>query len=323
MKHLGIYTSSLSYSEKLRDYLFKKLEYEYSVSIISEKDEISKLTSEGTVDALLIEDVLYDEAEIGLMAAKLIVITNDRNTVIAGAICVYKYGPVNSFLDVLVNKDCIRVAQTDNSNTRLSAFYSPIGGIGLTSTSIAYTKAISSSSKVLYINMSCFCALLEMLYLEESNTISEALYNFMTKGGDECDIKKYIQRADGYDVIAPARTYVELKSFSNENIRDYLMFLRNESNYEEIVVELSECIDSFIDLFKIFDITVIGQKDGIINKKKLEAFIKEVKGELSDKFVEERVKFITIPTFSCQEEVYEGIESTQLGRWMKEIIDQI
>lgn len=323
MKHLGIYTSSLSYSEKLRDYLFKKLEYEYSVSTISEKDEISKLTSEGTVDALLIEDVLYDEAEIGLMAAKLIVITNDRNTVIAGAICVYKYGPVNSFLDVLVNKDCIRVAQTDNSNTRLTAFYSPIGGIGLTSTSIAYTKAISSSSKVLYINMSCFCALFEMLYLEESNTISEALYNFMTKGGDERDIKKYIQRADGYDVIAPARTYVELKSFSNENIRDYLMFLRNEGNYEEIVVELSECIDSFIDLFKIFDITVIGQKDGIINKKKLEAFIKEVKGELSDKFVEERVKFITIPTFSCQEEVYEGIESTQLGRWMKEIIDQI
>lgn len=327
MKGLGIFCSVPDYSKKLADYLTPKINQEFYVSIYTNGEEIVEATRNGKVNTLITESRKLESIEVGTgdNNIKIICLVEDRGIVIPGVTCIYKYNPASILIPEIITY-CTKESDREGKgygDCTITGIYSPVGGSGTTSFSIAYAGLKGRSSNVLYLCMEPFSPISEILGFDDRTTITEAMYSYMIKESDKYDLRKYIQNSDGYDVILPSRCYMELNSIQTDRLMEWIVYIKTIGIYSEIVIELSEGINSFVQVFDICNRIIIPGKDGIISKRKQEIFERELLMELGEKLYKEKVLYIDIPDMSNQEDTYESIDETEIGRWLEGIIDRI
>lgn len=340
MKKLAIYTDSKIYSDKLCDYLQGHVFNEYSVGIFTEEDELYKQLKDGKLSLLLIQETKYkslkkraeqDEFRIENAVLKIICLyeddclyenesdIRDNNTV-----CLYMYLPASSIVaEILSDSEDLLYSKRSNENDKpckIIGVYSPIGGIGTTTLSLALAKEDSKKNRVLFIDLEVFSPVGEMLYVDETISLAEIIYDFSSNNKlKQSVLNKYVQDAEGFSTIAPFRNIIELSTLSADIWNGFVSGIAKSGSFDEVIVCISDLVNDLFGIINNCEEVIIPYREGVISRRKLELFDSQLKGEMSNQKYERIVRFVEYPYFVNQEDRYEELETTDVGKWIRRL----
>ena len=331
MKNLAILTEESEYLKRLSEYIRDHFEKELFVASYSRTELLIKSIKEKKTDFLIIEKESADKifcgtTDIEKSLERIIILSESREEDCRAPFeYVYKFLPASQIAAKLcTNEDISRMGTTDRQvlkEARLCSFYSPIGNIGTTSLALSYAMWRGEREKTLYISLNPFLDLTEELFLDDKKTLSEAVYSFISNNNRE-DPTKYIQSTEGFDTIAPLRSFKELSSLDEKMLRDYLCFIIKNAGYDLVIVDYSNAVTGLFSLLGISDKIVITYRDGVINANKLNMFKKEIADELPQEVLA-KVKYINIPCYGNQPDNYEQLKGSLMGKLSRNIDEDI
>lgn len=331
MKKLAIFTKDKQYNLRLSNYLSDKLNHEFLISIYSESDILRNeiisgqicvlITDEGgykKLTEIFVEDNYKDAGDfIKTKVDKFICLVDDKRKINRNEsiINIYRY---TSTMDIVMELSTMCVSNNvQEGEHRVVGIFSPIGGIGSTSFSIALAKRLSRTKSVLFFSLEAYCPIVELMCLDERYSLSEALYEYTVRGEETFFLTKYVQEVEGFSIIPPIRSLRELSNVNFDEWKSFINALKEGEKYEEIVIELSEAVCNVTQLFNICDKVVIPCGNKAIQKAKIDLFKAEIKKELLPEFIEERIEFVELPIMYEQEDAYENLEKTEFGEWIE------
>ena len=325
MKNLAILTNESEYLYRLADFLRTHFEKELYIVTYSKAELLIKATSERTISILIAGSDSADDISLGMQTManipERILILSDKKDVKANAPFEYLYKYMSA--SELAMRICADEKRTyydftgEKNQAKIYSFYSPVGNIGTTSLALSYALLKGRTEKVLYINLNSFPAITEELYLDDRKTLSEAIYAHASDPAAS-DICMYIQKAEGFDTIAPLRSFRELSLIKQETLKDYIYSVIEKTQYSSVIIDYSNAVSDLYGLLGISDKIVVTYREGAINNKKLEMLKYEFDNELPKEVIE-KVKYINIPYFGNQRDGYDQIEDTPVGRMARSI----
>lgn len=324
MKTLAIYLSGTEYVRRLSEYLRTNLQKEYSVVTYSKRELLFDAINKNKISVLIIEEdsnVLQNDPNMYRNQIERVIVLSDSMSGEETDECerVYKFCPASELTELLHDKSCSLITKRDSGGkAEIFSFYSPIGGIGTTSLAIACAKIKSYSKKVLYLNLNAFSGITEELYLDDRKTLSEALYCFASDSEDAEGIKKYIQKADGFDTFAAFRSFKELSEIRESVIKDFINYISSMLGYELVIIDYSSVISGLFDLLGMSDRIIITYRSGYINEKKKELLCKEMQNELSESIID-KIIYLDIPYYNNQPDNYDRIDKSPIAGLMRNI----
>ncbi len=164
-----------------------------------------------------------------------------------------------------------------NKKGTIIGFYSPFLSEIQTKIALDLGQIITKEKKALYMNLEAFSAL--ELYL--SGKTDQDLLNLLFFAKNEADKFEYrlesmlIHERD-LAVLPPVTSFEELKDISVYEWKELFEKIQERTNYEVIILELSECLPSFFQMLKLCDQTVMLLHEGDVAKAKYHRFQKVI-----------------------------------------------
>lgn len=336
MKKLAVYTNREEYGLRISEYLREKIDQEYCVISYSREDRLISDVRDSKISVLLTEEDIFkqlcnnkneedcDYEEILFEKTdKIICLTDDKSIHDSEGkcICIYRYLPASSLIPEIATFCKIADVETKNvsciNKGEIIAVYSPIGGIGKTTFSIALAKKLSKREKILFLSLEPFSPLTEQLYLDDRYTLSEMMYLFVSQNEElSGQYMNYIQNTEGFNTIAPINSFVELSNIKSSEWIAFLKAISNKGEYEIVIIDFSDAVDDLMSILGICDKVYVPYRDNHMQMKKLDVFKSDLTREFPEKFINEKVEFINIPILHEQEDTYEELDTTYMGRWI-------
>ena len=328
MKKLAIYLDDESYTNRLVNYLTPRLEHDFSVASYTESDTFRKSVEDNSSQTLIIGDKALEKFEdLSVKTDEIFCLTERKDLQKReGITFIYKYDPASSIIDLLVRdtKRAEAVTYGTGKHVRLMGIYSPVKGIGNTSLSLAIAESLSEDHHVLYINLEAESCLMEALFLDDKHGLSELMYHFATgKEIKKAELGKFIQRAEDFDVIAPIMGIKELQSIDEDTWLKFIEFLEENEDHDVCVIEFSEAVGGLVDILPKLDRIIIPYREGRIRGLKTEQFREELVNEMGESVHEKLARYLKIPVFEDQDDEYEQIGMTKVGKWVKNNINEL
>jgi len=331
LKKLVIYTDDEVYNLKLSDYLGSRLNQEFMIVVYSKCELVVNAVCSSEISVIITDERGYKELSDGEMfpvknegeitgkISKMIVLVNEKSEIGTDGkvVRLYKYMPTMYLLQE-ISSMCINISSSD-SKCRITGVYSPIGGIGGTTFSIAVAKKLSMAKNVLYLNLEAYCPIVEEMCIDDRFSLSEALYEYSINNDKTICLPRYVQETEGISIIAPIKSLSELTTVGIEEWKSFINMIKEKGGFDEIVIELSEVVNNMIQLFNLCDQVIILCGNGAIQKSKLDLLKADIERELLSDFIEGRIKYIKLPVLFDQSDTYENIEKTHIGEWLAEI----
>lgn len=204
----------------------------------------------------------------------LIVLEEENNWQEENSTSIYKYQSAEE-----LRREVLRIYGQEKGNeitatgshvrTKLIGVYSPIGRCLQTSFSLLLGQQLSKNRKVLYLNFEPYSGFQEMLNIPRHQDITDLIFAM----GERSDKLSYhmesmIHNLNGLDYIAPAASYLDLSSISEENWIILLEALKTGSCYDYIILDLSEIMHGLLNILRVCHrIYTIQGKDGFAQSK--------------------------------------------------------
>lgn len=155
--------------------------------------------------------------------------------------------------EILTRLSSVAYTGNQESAVTLTAFYSPIGGCGQTTTAIAYAAMRGRSCRTLYINLE-ECAGLSSLFPSRERDLSDAMYYYLASHAEGTDCKtKMLSCVDHYmdfDYISPTICGEDLAGLGPEDYLGFLSVLQDPTLYDEIVLDMGALIRKPWDILR-------------------------------------------------------------------------
>ncbi len=133
---------------------------------------------------------------------------------------------------------------------RISGVYAPSGGCLRTGTALALGRILSEEKKTLYLSMEP-CSGLELPF---RGSLADLVYF------SECSRERFASQVllqtvteEGLGLLPPMRSWLELRSVTGEEWQTFLDALSELTDCEELVMDLTEHADGFLDLLRRCD----------------------------------------------------------------------
>ena len=177
---------------------------------------------------------------------------------------------------------------------KVTCVYAP--GESEEKTVFALRTAIDRAERgtVLYINLCGY----PLLFREEQEGISNLMLCNKLEVFEE-RLRELAFRAGQISVLAPARHFRDLFDFSQEEVRRFIAYMKQQTLYEAVVIELGQLFDFTFVLLAEADAVLMPQEPGILAEKKRQLFCGYCYRE-GQETVWERIKFVPVAA-NCPE----------------------
>jgi len=228
------------YVERLADYISRKTDSPFIVSIYTNIDSLSDINGKGCM-LLISSSLLCDELEqLGIDVTTIILNEGNLGKEYAKHLALMKYQSAEKIYNFLLN---IYLERNDNlpyrngivvkSDTQLLGVYSPIGRIGKTEFAMQLSKEMSNQYRVLFITMEEFSTL-----PSGEEGLSDIIFCFKeNKNNVVSKIEKSVLREDGIDFIPPATCIFDVRELAKEEWIAFFDELIKYSEYERIIID--------------------------------------------------------------------------------------
>lgn len=175
-------------------------------------------------------------------------------------------------------------------NSKIIGIYSPVSGCGKTTFAITMAHIYSKTFPTLYINAEEFSGLSSLLAKDFTSNLSDLFY-FYKNSPNKFLGKIFTTIHSIYDIdfIPPLSYSYDLRNIESEEWKDFIFRIIEYSNYEVVIIDLSNMVKDVFSLLEFCSIVFMPIKNDYISRLKLdefEEFITQVgRKELLDRIV--------------------------------------
>ena len=234
--------------------------------------ELKKLREEPLPDVIVLEDpeeVRYEDAvaEAGTDGAKWRVSRMNK--------FVSAERVLNTVLDHCLSCSQVMYAGNDfpGNSTGVIGVYSPLSRCLQSTYALTLGQELAKKGKVLYFSFEPYASLPEICDMQEQYDLADFLYLvdcYPTKLS--LYLEKVCQKAGAVDVVPPARNFLSVRSVKMERWEDLLHRITFFTDYAYVIMDLNECMASFVPLLERCDRVFTPSRADAVSKARMERY---------------------------------------------------
>jgi Trk K+ transport system NAD-binding subunit len=250
------------YVKKLANYIFVNYSHKFIIETYSSIDKIFDYINNNEYsdqDIYLMDKLVFLKLENVLKFNPIILSDNPNNNEIDKYISGKEI--INKILDVYIEREnIVNEIEFSNNDKKIIGFYSPIGGIGVTTLSficsILYGK---KDIETLFISFETNTFLDMIIDKKKNNTLSEYFYYLLTD--KELLIEKLkkenLSKYKNTYYIYPFESVLDYDEITANEINLFLTILKKNTNFKRIIIDIPSVMDK-----KNFEI--LKEVDGVV-----------------------------------------------------------
>lgn len=259
-KRLAICDSDKEYLSMLQAYLLKKNPADFEILAFDSLRQALASSKEEHFEILLVSEGAYDTDVKDIIAKKVFILQEDGASDITGYSMISKFQSMERIMarvldELALDEECSGSKARGHTTTRLISFYSPDRHKAQSIASLTAAQVLSDmGNKVLYVSMQSFSGFEELLGIRYESDVTDFMY-FVLKHSDRLLYKlESIKRTiHGVDYLPPALDYYDLLEIKDEDWKSCFDMLLYSTDYEYVIVDLTETSKGFYSLLKRSD----------------------------------------------------------------------
>lgn len=291
------------YLNHLSNYLMEHVNT-LEVFAFSTKDSLIKFIGDKTnkIDVIAFtEDLMDGTIKVADIPAKIL-LSDGTFSELEEFESVNKYQKAENFVkDILLiyaeKTGRVEAVSTGDKDTKIIAFYSPVGGSGKTTLALSCAQILAGHGKrVFYLNGEKINSTVDVLNKADNGSLSDLYLTVKTKGANislRIMANKYTDTDSGISYINPAESSLEINEMLPEEFRKLLTEFENLGEFDYVIVDFdSEFSKEKIKILDKCDVIIapITPENTPLAKTKL--FIKEL--GMYDEFKELKQKIVFV-----------------------------
>lgn len=274
-KILAIYDNQPMYANKLAEYFSHKKDNPYMVYGYENVDNITKLQSEMGIDVLLASDHIelgeFPKEEVG----KIFYLKSQGEGMSGETDSIFKYQSAENIFKVLYDyyidnllEESVRICTM--SQTKLIGLYSPVKRCQQTTFGLTLGQVLSKKYKTLYLNFEGYSGFQHLMSKTFPKDLSDILYYFQdSKEKFPYKLSAAIEKQGELDYIPPVLTPQFLQQVSSEEWLALIAEMINHSNYEYIILDLSDYLQGLFEILRMCYRVFTLEKDDALARAKI------------------------------------------------------
>ncbi len=273
---IAICDSELEYAAHLAEYLHNSLELPCTLQIYSRIEIFREFVSAENLALLVIAESLYDS---GLLDEGYdhVLILNESGAFMEVPNTISKYQKVENIVAKIYSL-CAQ-EESDLSSIRhadpmkLIGIYGPAVDSWSSAISYEIARLASVKTSVLYLNLDPYADVSKFSDCSFEGSIRDLVYY------NDCAKEKFaaklhmMTRSDGsLRILPPAHPWLQIRSIGQEQWQDLLCSIEQVSNYQYLVIFLSEIVDGVLEILRRCDSVVTFCKEDELSQIRMEQY---------------------------------------------------
>ena len=329
-KRFAICDKDQEYLRMLQAYLLKRNLADFTVLIFDTVNKALEANKEGPFEILLVGEDIYDTNVAKIDAAKIYILQEDGTKGITEYCTVAKYQSMERMIaqvlaEFALDDNCTATNRCSKNKTSLISFYAPDRQKGQSIAALCTAELLADQgNQVLYINLLPFAGFEELMQTNYESDITDFMY-FVLNHSDKLSYKlDSLKRCiHGVDYLPPALDYADLLAISRDDWEQFLNLLLYSSDYDWIILDLSEVCQGFYDMLeKCETIYLLIDNTTIYAQAMLTHFKKLLQAKERSRIWEQIIE-VTLPAnWDKQCRSLEKLTSSPVGIRMKGVLDK-
>ncbi len=260
---LAVLDTDSIYCERLTEYLRNHLKLSFEIQAFTKPDCFEEYIRSNEVSLL----VVTESCSIPKSCRNVIVLDEDEGHIPdsdgeRNIRHISKYVPASTIVEKILEY-C--TDQTEGfaglsvkqkaEDCRVLGFFTPISRCGQTAFALKMGEILSRKARTIYLSFESFSALSGMFPEESQEDITDLLYYADCERDKFClYLEKIRKNKNGLDIIAPAKTAMQIKEISYEKVKELITLLTKQAGYEYIILDLKEYPDGFFEILNMCDV---------------------------------------------------------------------
>lgn len=312
-----------SYVKGFTEYLEKTRELPFTVRTFTDVAALRQFCEQTTPELILISEAAYEES---IRKFGEVIILNESGFVEDNDVYhVDKYQAADNVLrEVMVYyeaKTSIKAPKMLSEKvSKLIGIYSPVKRCLQTSTALTMGQILAREHKVLYISFENYSGFGKLMEREFSMDLVDLVY-YMKHAREKLvyRLESMVQSINGLDFIPPAVSFQDLNAISGGEWMTLFEEIGRCSEYEYIILDLSENLAGIFDILERCDyIYTIVKNDGVAYAKMCQ--YEELLAKKEYETILERTKKLNLPYCRHLPGQAEQLIYSELAEYVKQII---
>lgn len=247
--------SERKYAEHLMEYLIQNLPLSYEIQLFTSREKLEINDHLGEV-ILIISEREFQQDLVSCGFQKILVLNESGNYFEKDVVSISKYQAVSRVVSE-IRKICASHDSKMHGSLRhmgpmhIFGVYTPLSRCLQTTFSLTTGQILARQGKVLYLNFEGFSGLEQLLGREFQGSVADLLYYCgCAKNKLESHLYGISVTIGGMDMIPPMKSFLELRAISGREWLDLFQTIEEVTEYEYLILDLSEQIDSLFDLLR-------------------------------------------------------------------------
>lgn len=324
MKHIAIiYDKEQLYAEKLSGYFNASDLFPFETRVLSTTEQLNKLCDKEPVDVLIVDEKVYEE-DIVSNGRKIIVLTSNNLINDNKIHTIYKYQEAEQIIKQIVvylsETNEIGLLVTRKKQMKLISFYSPVKRTFSTTMAIGMGQVLGKHHKTLYINLESFSGLEKLAGLNFSKDIMDLLYHIESKSGNiGMVLSGIIEQIDCVDIIPPVKSQSDIIVVELNQWKELINKIEQDTDYEYIILDLSEAVQGLIDILDISDYVVTCVDNDELAISKIVQYENSLK-ELGYESILKKTKKCNVPNQHRKNGEIHYLPTGELGEYISNVL---
>ena len=293
-KILVICDKEARYAKGLGDNLSERNEFAFKVYTFTEEAQLSSFMETHKIDVLLIDEAFTREQRKCFQAEQNFVLTKEScKDLDENEVEIFKFQCADAILaevlETYLRKSNVTILKKfKKQSKKILAVYSPIHRVGKTTFAMALSKELGKEKKTLYLNLEGYSSL-----REEEKNLGDLMYYLGQEQEDlGARLSMLTRRRESLEYIAPMPMITDLKEITVNEWKHLLQRILEESIYENLVLDLDECVDGFFEILQLCDWVYMPVLEEESSHRKVCSFEETVRRLKRDEILRKTTRFI-------------------------------
>ena len=307
---LAICDLEVNYAKGFMEHMNQRKNIPFDVRAFTDLDNLEAFVTKTPVEILLISQRALSGREVDTKAwkAEQVIVLNEGMHLGKNVIypTVSKYQSSDSVIREVMavyaarSKDK-RVISVMKKDAKVIGIYSPVGRSLKTSLAMTMGAIMAKERACLYVNLESYSGFESLFHVEYTRTVSDMIY-YLRKENDNMihRINGIVQTVEQLDYLPPSPFPQDIASVTEKEWISFLDFLRYDSSYEIIFLDIGECVENVFALLKQCDLIFMPTKQDMVSISKVAQFEKLL--DISNgQDIYEKIRKIKLPYYTIHE----------------------
>ena len=258
--YMVIFDEDKKYAERLASYLNMEEGFSFVTVVCTKREELMHFCDENMPKVVLISEKFYEETKARIKCETM-ALSATKSGLFDNVMNIYKYQSaekiMRDILKGLASAGTVSYITGRATDLKIIAFYTPVKRSFCTSMSLAMGQYLGKGHRTLYLNFEAFSGFKGLFECDFENSLADVVYfQESGKSGFGLALAGMVEKIDNLDIVAPFENPVDLVSIQTEKWLKLLEIMERETDYEYLLLDLSESVQGLFDILKVADIVI-------------------------------------------------------------------